>query len=72
MFWHKKAKNCEVPNDPVVRTLLSLPTAHVLSLVRGYPKWSEVAKKKKKMKIEDLPLEMYKPQGILWEISNER
>ena len=22
VFWHKKAKNCEVPNGPVVRTLL--------------------------------------------------
>ena len=27
---------------------------------------------KMKMDFIDLPLEMYKPQGILWEISNER
>lgn len=47
VFWHKKVKSSELPYGPVVRTLhFSLPTAQDLSLVRGYPKWSEVAKKK--------------------------
>ena len=58
VFWHKKAKCCEFPYGPVVRTL------HFhCQQPRIYP-WSGdtpsgVKWQKKKMKIEDLPLEMY-------------